>query len=447
MTDAAAPDPTHFTRAVTQLGDKHKVVSSAAIFNAQGIKVIEKGVTVDARLYERLTQHQLRQPLDQCVEVESTVNGAALRDAAQVLIQSEPFFGAVMADERLRETLLEELAQVPLPRPIAFQLTLARETQPELWQHSLRSALLAGWLIARRDGTRHDMRMLAAAGLLHDLGMLHIDPVLMQPTIQLDRGQRRQLYTHPLVSVMLLERHHEFPRPLLSAVLEHHERLDGSGYPRSLRGASQGLWGRVLALCELVTAMVGSAHASPMFRLSVVLRMNRHRFDPLLVAEVARVLDKVKDADPPPPTEGAVADLTEIDRLLRAWPTSLDEAERQHEASLAHVQDQCGQVLRQLADAGVSAEQLASLGDGEADPALASELAVILMEATWQLRLIARQARRRWAIAPADAYPSWLSEWLAAVDGLCDRRLGTVEAPPAAAPSPAPEATEPASAG
>ncbi len=430
MTAAAAPDPAHFTRAVTQLGERQRVVSSTAVFNAQGLKVIDKGVVIDARLYERLTQHQLRQPLDQCVEAESTVHAAALREAVQTILDTEPFFGAMIGTGRLRDQLLEEVSQVPLPKPVAFQLTIARETQPELWRHGLHCAITAAWLADRQHATRHDLRMLATAGLLHDLGMLHVDPVLMQPTIQLERAQRRQLYAHPLVSTMLLERHHEFPRPVLSAVLEHHERLDGSGYPRGVRDSSISPWGRILALAELVTAMIDADHPTPMTRLSVALRMNGHRFERPLVAEVLALLERLPHEEAMPPADGAIEDLIEIDRLLRAWPaTHADAAADARAVAVSRVHDQCGQVLRLLADAGAASAQLEMLG-GDVDPALASELALILHEASWQLRIVSRQARRRWALGKDEAFPDWMAGWLGEIDQVCDRRLGTVDARP-----------------
>lgn len=437
------PEPEHFARAVTELGDRRTVVSSEEIFNAQGVKILDKGVVVDTRLFERLTQHQLKHPLSQSVEAESPVTAQVVHDAAQALLESEPVYGAMFKDDRLRDMLLVELKLVPLPAPIAFQLTLARDTQPELWMHSLRSAVTAAWLISRLDGARHDMRMLAAAGLLHDLGMLHVNPVLLQPAVQLDRASRRQLYTHPVVSRMLLERHHEYAPQMLAAVLEHHERLDGSGYPRRLSGDEQSLWGRVLALTELVTAMVTAATPTPSRRLSIVLRMNRHRYDPALVKEVNALLAGIDDAEAAPNADNAVPDLVEIDKLLSAWkaPEGIEALDEARKSSVTQVQEQCAQLTRMLAAAGSAPAQLEVLGDPGDDAALAGELALIRREAAWQLRVVSRQARRLWSLDKDEDYPGWLADWLSSTDSLCARCLGTVEAPAAqAAPDPASEA-------
>jgi hypothetical protein len=418
------PDPAHFARAVTELGERRPVVVSAAIYNSQGVKIIDKGVQVDARLYERLTQHRLRQPLAQSLEVASSVNARTLADRARQLIDQDAFLGALLGDLRLREQLLEEIRHVPLPPPIALQLTVLDETRPEAWLLALRSMLVAGWLAAVQDGgSRHDMRMLAAGGLLSDIGMLHVDPVLQRPLVGLDDLQRRHLYSHPLVSVMVLERHHGYPAELLRAVLEHHECLDGSGYPRGLSGDAIGRWGRILGLAQLVATLAGTGAA----RLSVVLRMNRHRYDVTLSAVIEQAIARLGG---PAPADGPdpLAALCEVERLLAAWPAVPPpglSADRQ--AACGWIRQQCAQALRVLADTGVAREALGRLEAEALDGQARAELRLILHEAAWQLRVVARQARRRIRDSEA-ALPTWLLDWLADADRLCAGLLSEADA-------------------
>lgn len=236
-------DHPHFTHAVARMAERRRVVTHTAIYNQQGLKIIEMGVPVDARLYDKLAHHRLQAPLADCLAVDDPVHPAGVRDAACVLAASEPLVDAMLKTPRVGDILRDELGLVPLPAPVALQLATLRELHPDLWQHSLRSALLAGRLSARAGGTRYDVRMLCAAGLLHDIGMLHLDPALQQPDTPFSSEQRRQLYTHPLLAVMLLERQHAYPRELLRAVLEHHETLDGAGYPRQVAGSEVSAWG------------------------------------------------------------------------------------------------------------------------------------------------------------------------------------------------------------
>jgi len=425
------PDARHYARAVTELGSRRPVVAHSAIYNAQGLKVIDKGVAIDARLYERLMQHQFVVPLDECLEVDPTVSAGALGDEVRALAARDRFCAAMTADLGGGDALFGELALVPLPRPIGFGLTVLRETQPGLWQHALRSALTAGWLAQRSGLGRYDQRLLVAGGLLHDLGMLHLDPVLLDPQVPLTREQRRQLYTHPLVTAMLLERHREYPQALLRAVLEHHEALDGSGYPRGLAGAAVSPWGRVLALSELVTAVTADAREAPALRLSLALRMTAARYDPALAQEVLRLLAPLRE--PPPAAHGdAAGDLRRIERLLLDWraaatgaPGSLPPA---RQAAVEGIAGLCEGELKALTASGATAAQLAMLGDAGLDAEAAGELALIAREAAWQLRAVARRARRLWQQAAGEAFAPPLQGWFDEVDALCARWLSRSEA-------------------
>ncbi|MDD2920519.1 HD domain-containing phosphohydrolase [Rhodoferax sp.] len=420
---ATVTDPAHFTRAITDLGDKCTVVTTQAIFNDRGIKIIEKGVTVNASLYDRLMAHRLPTPLEQSVSTTPTVTGAVLRDHAEQAMAEVPFFQRMAAEAQTRSLLLDALETLALPDPIAFQLSLAKEVRPALFRHSIHAALLAAWLRLDALVSRFDMGLAAAAGLLHDVGMLHLDPVLLQPHGAIAREQRRQLYSHPLVSTALIERHHEYPRELLRAVREHHEFLDGSGYPRHLSGPAIGPLARILCLGELVTSMLALGGGLSEMRLWVKLRMNAHRYDPTLVARVQRHLQLgcEQQTNTPILLTDPVACLQEINLVVADWPRGIlqrrDLSDSRRQGMLA-VAGQADQLYRTLAGVGVAPQQLAQLGSEALEEALQLELTLLAQEAQWQLRTLARQTRRRWRLGAEPDYPDALRAWLDRVDTL-----------------------------
>ena len=94
-----------------------------------------------------------------------------------------------------------------------------------------------------------------------------------------------------------------YPRSVEIAVLEHHERMDGSGYPRGLPGAEISPMGRILLLAEVVTAFYEKYTDMPAQRLSLVLRLNHRKFPAALVAHVLPLLqeDVARDSALMPP--------------------------------------------------------------------------------------------------------------------------------------------------
>ncbi len=438
MTDTST-DPKHFTKAVTELGEKRPVVTTQAIFNDRGIKIMEKGIQVNAGLYERLMAHTLTLPIEDSVTSTATVSGSFLRAQAEQALRELPFFARISADSKTRNLLLDALEKLPLPAPMAFQLTLACEVHPALFHHSIHMALVAAWMTLGPLVSRFDISLAAAAGLLHDIGVLHLDPVLLTPQCDIGRDQRRQLYSHPLVSTALIERHHEYPRELLRAVKEHHEFLDGSGYPSHLSGQAISPLGRVLSLSELVTTMLTRQPEACELRLSVQLRMNRHRYDAQMLE---RVLQHLKPAAEPPSDALAlmadpVSRLLEIDAALSNWPADLAlrvTLNGSRREGMAVVAEQAAQLRRTLASVGVAPQQLAQLGDDALDDFLQSELALLAHEAAWQLRALARQTRRRWQREPDGQYPDTLHTWLERVDALVTSINSSAPAPLGDAP-------------
>lgn len=422
MKDSAS-DQQHFAKAVAELGETHDVISSQAIFNAHGVKIVDKGVAINLRLYERLMEHKLSAPLEDSVTSDSCVSGETLRQSADVIMRDTPFFGRMASDDKARKLLLNVVETVPLPDAVALQLTVAHDLRPEIYLHLVRTALTAAWLAKTAAVLRFDIGMAAAGGLLHDVGMLHVDPLLLQPERRLNREQRRQLYSHPLLSTALVERHHQYSREVVRAVGEHHECLDGSGYPRNLTGDAISTLGRILSLSQAVAAMFAPGRSAPELRLSVLLRMTIGRYDSAMATQVMVLLRPELDVmsaeirllqDP-------IASLRDIDALLCQWPLAMPDASALAPArrqALDLVAGRATQMRRVLAGVGAVPEQLDQLGSAALDDNLQTELTLMTQEAIWQLRTLAREARRRWRAQAGEEFPPVFATWLDRVDNL-----------------------------
>lgn len=430
--------PEHFTQAVAELGEKQPVVASIAIFNDKGVKVVEKGTAINLALYQRLTQHRLALPIENSVRSAPIITTEVLRLSAHEALQSIAFFARMVPDLHTRNLLVDAVSTVPLPDPIAFQLTIAHQVRPEIFQHLIRTALTSAWLSKTPLLNRFDTRMAATAGLLHDIGMLHIDPVVLQPTQRLNREQRRQLYSHPLVSTTLLERQHQYPKEVIRAVREHHEYLDGSGYPQNLVGDQISQMGKMLSLASVVAAMFSPGRLSAELRLSVLLRMNTHRYDSTLSQQVISLLRPEADTmlDGQALLDDPAQLLGEMDTTLKRWPAYLaDDAtvSPARRTVVTRLGDHVAQIHRALANVGATPDQLVLLGSAAGDTHLLREMSLLAREAGWQLRTLARQTRRRWKTSADEALPAPLQTWLDAVDTLVGPLVGVesaLQAPP-----------------
>jgi GAF domain-containing protein len=95
---------------------------------------------------------------------------------------------------------------------------------------------------------------LRMAGLIHDLGKISVPAEILSKPSSLTKLEYGLIKAHPQVGHDVLKTV-EFPWPVAQIVLQHHERMDGSGYPQGLSGGEIMLEARILAVADVVEAM------------------------------------------------------------------------------------------------------------------------------------------------------------------------------------------------
>ena len=99
------------------------------------------------------------------------------------------------------------------------------------------------------------LRALAVGGLLHDIGKLSVPDEILRKPGPLTDDEFAVVQEHAERGRLLLRELGGFGEPVLRLVRDHHERLDGSGYPRGLRGDEIDLDARILAVCDVYDAL------------------------------------------------------------------------------------------------------------------------------------------------------------------------------------------------
>ena len=120
--------------------------------------------------------------------------------------------------------------------------------------HNLRVARLCVHIGRHMSMSRLELWVLARAGLMHDIGKLGIPDEVLDKQAALDEAEWSLMRTHPELGLNLLDRPGQSSREVL-AVLYHHERLDGSGYPYGLKAEAIPLEARIVAVADTYDAL------------------------------------------------------------------------------------------------------------------------------------------------------------------------------------------------
>lgn len=266
----------HALASIVNASATRKIVASQDIFDDRGTKLWARNQKVSHSLHLSLLERKLRHPLEMCLRAEDGVTSLELHEALTAFLNgSHPLAKVVhpWADQ-----IQTEVKRLPLHPSVQLLLTASHATKPQVFDHAVRGMALAGAMQASVNTDPYELRMALLGGLLHDMGEMYLHPQHLDGSEPLDTSSYRHMVTHPRIGELLLATMTDYPAALARAVGEHHERLDGNGYPmRRSRDAMSPL-GRLLSAVEIILAIT-AAPAAPLTRASFALQMIPSEFD------------------------------------------------------------------------------------------------------------------------------------------------------------------------
>jgi putative nucleotidyltransferase with HDIG domain len=162
-------------------------------------------------------------------------------------------------------------------------------------EHTRRVALRAVQVGEALGFARTHLRELAIGGLLHDIGKLSVPSPILEKPAALDDAERAVIEKHTLWGVRLLVDLGGFSETVQRLVRDHHERLDGSGYPAGLHDEELELDARILAVCDVYDALISPrVYRGPWSHEQAMAHLRDNcgtQFDSRSVNALARVLE------------------------------------------------------------------------------------------------------------------------------------------------------------
>jgi putative two-component system response regulator len=130
------------------------------------------------------------------------------------------------------------------------------------------------------------------AGMIHDLGKISVPAEILSKPTRLNGMEFGLIKTHPQVGYDILKGI-DFPWPVAEITYQHHERLDGTGYPRRLKGEEILLEAKIMAVADVVEAMASHRPYRPSLGLDKALEEISDNAGKLYDPEVAKACRRV----------------------------------------------------------------------------------------------------------------------------------------------------------
>jgi len=224
--------------------------------------------------------------------------------AAEVLARVHTHISLEQMKEQLRSqnALLEQKVhdktaelQEMLNGSISSMARMVEIRDPSTAGHQHRVAQLACAIARKMCLTNHVIEGIRIAGLLHDVGKIRIPVSILSRAGELLDAEFDVIKIHPQIGFEILK-NIPFPWPVAQIVFQHHERLDGSGYPLGIRGNEQLLEAKILAVADVTEAKSSFRPYRPALGPEAALeeiRQNRGKhFDPEVVDACLELFEK-----------------------------------------------------------------------------------------------------------------------------------------------------------
>ncbi len=166
------------------------------------------------------------------------------------LIKSIKFFSedSVQESREIVQNMVSALLKDS--NPMIFLINAQRK-QEELFHHSLNTFIL-GLLLAKAVGVSAELMCNIGLGsIFHDVGKLRIPNSILIKEKPLTKAEKEFLKLHPKFGFELVSKIKSFSEEVRKVILEHHETLDGKGYPKGLRGSQIDICTRIVSIVNI----------------------------------------------------------------------------------------------------------------------------------------------------------------------------------------------------
>ena len=179
------------------------------------------------------------------------------------------------------------------------RLALAAEYRDEeTSEHNQRVGLLSSRLAEAIGWTSEDAGLLRRAAALHDIGKIGIPDALLRKPGALTEGEVRVMRTHTSIGARILGGSQVPLLQLAETVAKsHHERWDGTGYPRGLKGNDIPVAGRIVAVADAFDAITNSRPYRPARAVRVAIQVLREQYDRHFEGRLIEALERIVSND------------------------------------------------------------------------------------------------------------------------------------------------------
>lgn len=243
-------ETSNYCKNLMEVNKTNSVITNQAIYNDQGILLLAEGADLNEKRAAILLQHKLMKPLEQCVGISSSLNAKQLYDFLNKFANNIAGLKAVTDKDDFQKSLRQMCLFYEKYPLLQQNLTVLALRAPRIYYHGLFSALAGLAIAIQLKLNLREQQTVFIAGLFHDVGFLYLAPELSSKTQEFNNDEWKALQAHPIIAKRFLDLVADLPKEIGNAIANHHERIDGTGYPHHIFGDKFPMVSQIIAATD-----------------------------------------------------------------------------------------------------------------------------------------------------------------------------------------------------
>ena len=239
------------------------MVAARNVHSAEGRLLVTKDTVLSEAMVANIQKTSLgsiyvRNPLFQDIEAEEVVTEDNRRKAVMALKSAVTAYQKtkVLDIQPLKKVLRELVVEIIRNRDSMIHQLDMRTYQDYIYAHSVNTCVLSVLIAVNLDYPEGKLTDLALGTMLHDVGMMMLPDALLMKMGNLTPEESKQVQQHPEDGFNILRTVREIPITVAHIAYQHHERVDGKGYPRNLTADKILEVAKVAAVADTFDALV-----------------------------------------------------------------------------------------------------------------------------------------------------------------------------------------------
>lgn len=240
---------------LAKVNNTRQVIASKDIHNSSGALLVKRGTTITPQVARAIINFKLIKPIEAAVSIDNDIDHRQLLQHFMQVMAEDDALRAIHERQDLAMLLESQCLNYQKYPLLRQKITVLAERMPETFQRGLYCAWLSLLIAKQMRLPANELTAVFLAALAHDIGMLHIAPEVINKQGVMSAEEWRQIQAHVIIGQKILQSVAGLPDLVAQAVLEHHERCDGTGYPFGKVESELTLHGQIIALVDSVIAV------------------------------------------------------------------------------------------------------------------------------------------------------------------------------------------------